>query len=104
MVATTRCSQIQHDQLEALVGDGLWEQLLEEAGKKLHLNFGFRMSSLVDSCITGLARPHENRKNASVLDMTKTRCISTLTFELKNVKSLSKRFDFGIWFRLIEGF
>ena len=53
MVATTRCSQIQHDQLEALKGDNCWVTLVKEAAEKLHEDFGERMTSLIDSCITG---------------------------------------------------
>ena len=61
MVATTRCSQIQHEQLEGLIKDGCFEALLKDAAEKLHEDFGERMSSLVDSCITGysLAEPQE---------------------------------------------
>lgn len=53
MVATTRCSQIQQDQLEALKTDVLWEKLLKEVDENLVDDFGERMSGFVDSCITG---------------------------------------------------
>lgn len=53
MVATTRCSQIQQDQLDGLKNDIAWEALLKEGKQKLLDDFGERMSSLVDSCITG---------------------------------------------------
>eukprot|EP00210_Caulerpa_lentillifera_P002250 g2162.t1 len=53
MVATTRCSQIQHDQLEALKNDLVWEQLMKEVDENLVDEFGARMGGLVDSCITG---------------------------------------------------
>lgn len=53
MVATTRCSQIQQDQLEALKADVLWEELLKEVNENLVDEFGERVSGLIDSCITG---------------------------------------------------
>ena len=53
MVATTRCSQIQQDQLEALKKDACFGTLVKEAAEKLHEDFGERMTSLIDSCITG---------------------------------------------------
>jgi Root hair defective 3 GTP-binding protein (RHD3) len=55
MVANIRCEEIAADQLAALLEDQAWASLKGEASAGVVADFGQRASTLLHSCLTGIA-------------------------------------------------